>query len=73
MANPFRVKHSKWLETEAARVAEIILVPKFWNRAWSPESLKAALKELGLDYSMTDIEEIIGELHAQGIVEDVTE
>ena len=70
---PFKVKLDRWLETETNRVGDLLLLPKFWNRAWTPQSLKEAISEIGLNYSMTEIEKINDELHNRGIVEDVPE
>lgn len=68
---PFKVTDTKWLETESARVTSIILMPKFWHRAWTDNSLQATLAEIGLYYSMPEIRELNDELHKQGSVEDV--
>lgn len=68
---PFRVSHTKWLATETDRVQAIILMPKFWHRAWTPQSLQEALLDIGLDYSMPQILEINEELHRRTVVEDV--
>lgn len=69
----FKVSDSQWLKTEGDRVQALILMPKFWHRAWTPESLKGTLNDLGLGYSMPDVLEINDELHQRGIVEDVPE
>lgn len=70
-ANPFKVKHSKWLEIETSRVEALILMPKFWHRDWTPQSLQEALLEIGLEYSLPQVEELNDEMHRQGIVEDI--
>jgi hypothetical protein len=70
---PWRVTHAVWLATETERVKDLILVPKFWHHKWTPHSLKVALNDLGLDYSLPQMEEINGELHRLGVVEDVAE
>ncbi len=67
---PFKVKHAKWLETEVARVGGLLLIHKFWHRAWTKSSLKQSLADLGLSYSMPEIKELNDALHAAGIVED---
>ena len=68
---PFKVTDAKWLETEGNRVEQIILMPKYWHRAWTRQSLQQALlKEVGLEYSANQIALINDELHARGIVED---
>lgn len=68
---PFKITHTKWLETEVARVMGVILMPKFWHRAWTDQSLKVALNDIGLDYSLPEVEELNDELHKLSIVEDV--
>jgi hypothetical protein len=67
----FKVKGAKWLEVESARVAAIILMPKFWGVKWTHARLRQALSDIGLNYSPAEIELLNGALHAQGIVEDV--
>lgn len=69
----FRVAHDTWLKTEADRIEGILLMPKFWRRAWTGQSLKEALSDIGLDYSMPEIQELNEELHRRGIVEDIGE
>lgn len=68
---PFKVAHDKWLQMETDRVERFILTPKWWRRAWSADALKTALADIGLDYSMPEIQEINDELHTRGVVEDV--
>lgn len=70
---PWRVTHATWLTTELERVKSILLVPKFWHRAWTVQSLKEALGDIGLVYSIPQLQEINDELHRLGIVEDVPE
>lgn len=67
----FKVSHTKWLQVETDRVEAIILMPKFWNRAWTAQSLKDALEELGLDFSLPEIQEINDQLHLRGVVTDL--
>ncbi len=69
----FKVIQAKWLETESERVKSIILMPKFWGVKWTHLKLRNALAEIGLNYSLADINLLNDELHKQGIVEDVTE
>lgn len=71
LTTPFKVSHSTWLDTEAERIKNIILVPKYWHRAWTKESLKETLADIGLEYSMQEIAELNDKLHLLGIVEDV--
>ena len=68
---PWKVTQTKWLQVETDRVESIILMPKFWHRAWTPESLQEALADIGLEYSMPEIELINDELHTRGVVEDL--
>lgn len=70
---PFKVTDKKWLEKESARVGEIILMPKFWHRAWTDQSLHEALNGLGLTYSLPEVRLLNDELHNQGIVEDINQ
>lgn len=70
----FKVTHKVWLKTEADRIESLLLMPKYWRRAWTPQSLKAELLDpIGLDYSMPEILQLNDELHTRGIVEDVPE
>jgi hypothetical protein len=68
---PWKVARAHWLAVEADRVQAIIEMPKFWHRAWTLESLHAALEEIHMFYSMQDVEAINDELHARGVVEDL--
>ena len=68
---PFKVTHARWLQVETDRVQAIIEVPKYWHRAWTPQSLKKELENLGLEYSMPQVQEINEELHRRSVVEDV--
>lgn len=68
----FKVKHDVWLQNEADRVQGIIFMPKYWHRAWTPQSLKKELADpIGLHYSMSEILKINDELHRRGDVEDI--
>ena len=66
----WKVSAAKWLQVETDRVQTIVLMPKFWHRAWTPESLQEELLTIGLEYSMPYIRLINDELHARGVVED---
>jgi len=68
---PWKVSAAKWLQVETDRVEAIVLMPKFWHRPWRPQSLQEALKEIGLDYSLPEVQLINDELHARGVVEDL--
>ena len=69
---PWRVKTAIWLKVETDRVEEIILLPRYWGRSWTPRSLKEELRKTqGLFYSLPEINQINGELHTRGVVEDV--
>ena len=67
----WKVTKAKWLQVETDRVESIVLMPKFWRRVWTPESLQGALKGIGLEYSMPDVQLINDELHTRGVVEDL--
>ena len=68
---PWKVSDRRWLQVEADRVQSLIEMPKFWNRAWTAGSLKAALSEIGLKYSLPEVELINDELHTRGVVSDL--
>ena len=68
---PWKVTDPKWLQVESDRVEGIVLMPKFWRRAWTPEALKQALDEIGLVYTTPEIALINDELHTRGVVEDL--
>src|SRR3990167_4315111 len=68
---PWRVTDATWLAVESARIKDIILTPRHWRRAWTDQALKAALEDIGLVYSMTEIRLLNDELHRLGVVEDV--
>ena len=70
---PFKVSNELWLKTETDRIQDIIIGIKYWHRAWTRESLQAELLEIGLEYSMPEIEELNDELHRRGDVEDIPE
>lgn len=68
---PFKVSHDRWLSLEADRLGAIIEMPRYWHRAWTPQSLKQELEETQhLEYSLQEVREINDELHRRGIVED---
>jgi len=71
MAAKFRVKHSVWLETETARVKDILIGIKFWGVKWTHPKLRQELADIGLNYNAAEIDELNGALHAAGVVEDV--
>ena len=68
---PWKVTDATWLKTEGNRIEAIVLLPKFWHRAWTDSSLKDALEEIGLAYSMPEIRLLNDELHKRGIVQDL--
>jgi len=67
---PWKVTPTKWLEKEGDRIEALILMPKYWHRAWTRQSLQEELHALGLEYSMEEIASLNDELHRRGIVED---
>ncbi len=73
MADKFRIIHSVWLATETERIKGILLMPKFWGKAWTHLKLKQELSDIGLNYSKEEIAELNDALHKAGVVEDVAE
>ncbi len=67
----FRVTHDVWLKTESARIETLLLMPRFWGRIWDDKSLTAELNAIGLPYTLKQVQELNGELHKRGIVEDI--
>jgi hypothetical protein len=68
---PWKVTAETWLRVETDRIQAIILMPKYWNRAWTAQSLKEALSEIGLDYSLPEVDLINDELHNRLVVVDL--
>jgi hypothetical protein len=70
----FTVTKKKWLEVETERVQSIILMPKYWHRAWTAESLHQELTgPIGLAYTLAEVQEINEELHKAKVVEDMAD
>ncbi len=67
----FQVSKTTWLATESARIAAIIVTPRLWRRRWDDKSLLAALQEIGLNYTLAEVQTLNDALHKQGIVEDI--
>lgn len=67
----FQVSHQTWLDTEAARIGELILAPKYWGRTWTDASLHHELQDLGLYYTRDQVKELNDQLHKLSVVEDV--
>jgi hypothetical protein len=67
----FRVSRATALRVETDRVEQIILVPRFWRRVWTTESLLEELHGIGLNYTLEELSRINDELHERGVVEDV--
>ena len=67
----YRVIPAVWLKTEADRVEAFMLMPKYWARTWTVESLKQELDKAGMEYSTGDVELIGAELVTRGIIEVV--
>ena len=67
----FSVTKAKWLETESARIRDIILMPRFWHKVWDDKTLHQDLAAIGLKYTPEEVKLLNDELHKQGIVEDV--
>lgn len=67
----FRVSHATWLATETERVKGLILTPRLWQRRWTDVRLRRELADIGLDYTLEEVQEINDALHTQGVVEDI--
>ena len=68
---PWKVTDATWLRVEADRVSEIILLPRYWHRAWTPQSFQEELEGIGLVYSLPEVQLLNDELHKRGVVKDV--
>ena len=73
MADKFRVTHAVWLQTETARVKDIIIGIKYWGVKWTHAKLRSELAGIGLMYSPAEIAELNDALHTAGVVEDIVE
>lgn len=69
----YKVTAATWLTMETERVRKIILMPRFWGKRWNPKKLQDALNDLGLDYSRNDVQDIIDQLIADGVLEELGE
>ncbi len=67
----FRVKDNERLKVETDRVQGIILMSKYADKEWTPESLRKELSSIGLEYSKATLSKIISELQTRGITDDV--
>lgn len=67
----FKVNQETWLKTEGDRLAAILVLPKFWGQTWNHPKLRKALADIGLNYSVDEINLLNDEMHTRGIVEDV--
>lgn len=67
----FRLKGSVVKSICTDQVQAIIKTPRQRYTEWTDESLQAYLAELGLDYTLEEIQIINDELHTRGVVEDV--
>ncbi len=68
---PWKGAYSRWLQVETDRIQAIIETPRYWHRAWTPQSLQAELLETQhLEYSLPQLQAINDELHRRGVVED---
>jgi len=70
---PYKVKPSVWLSEESERVKKLLLMPRLQGRAWTDQSLRAELREIGLAYTPPEIKAISDKLLADGLVESVAE
>jgi hypothetical protein len=67
----FKVNAATWLKTEGDRVQSIILSPRHWGVKWTHPKLRKALADIGLEYSVDEINLLNDEMHTRGLVEDV--
>lgn len=68
---PWKVTDEKWLQVEADRIQEFILMPRFRHKIWTPKLLQTELNSIGLAYSLKECEALNDELHKRGVVVDV--
>lgn len=68
---PFAVSKAIWLQVEGDRVRDIITSPRYWRRQWTDQSLHAALNEIGLEYTLAEVQALNDEMHKRGVVTDV--
>lgn len=68
----FRIKRSVALKVCSDQVEVIITRPRFRDKEWTDVTLREYLvKDLGLDYTLEEIQHINDELHDRGIIEDI--
>lgn len=70
---PFRVKQETWLKTEGDRLQSILLMPKYWRKTWTDVTLWSELHNMGLDYTIEEVQLLNDELHKRKVVEDIPE
>jgi len=68
---PYRVTHDMWLATESARLREFVLMPRFWGMKWDDKRLLKELNDIGLMYTLEQVDELNDKLHKDGVVEDI--
>ncbi len=68
----FKVLPAKQLEVGADRIQATILMPRYRNMKWTPESLRAELEKTQQSiYSLDDVKAVVRLLKTCKIIEDV--
>ncbi len=65
----YKVSSTTWLNTESARVEAILLLPRLWGKAWTPNKLRKEMADVGLDYTLVQLGLILSDLLGRGIIE----
>lgn len=66
----FKLKRAVALKICTDQVEAIITMPRFRDTEWTDVSLKKYLDDIGLDYTLQEVQLINDELHKRGIVEN---
>ncbi len=69
----YRVRQTVWLNTESERVGAVLRLPRLWGKAWTPNKLRKEMSDLGLDYTMVEINLVLTDLLARGVIDIVPE
>lgn len=67
----YRLSRARRLSVETQRVAQIISARRYQDQEWTPETLQAMLGELGMEYSLAELDQVLKALAQRGIVEVV--
>jgi len=65
----FRIKPATSLKVCTDQVASIMSSPRYRNATWTLENMRKRLVDIGLDYTLKEVELINTELIKRGIVE----